>query len=92
MTKLNIVFLEKITNKKIEAIYNSCFDEVLRGKYSFTIEDTEDTKIKNVYIAKTSEETDTEFLDINKFTTELVFTYKVKEITTSEVEVESQNV
>lgn len=89
MTKLNIVFLEKITNKKIEAIYNSCFSEELRAKYSFTIEDTEDTKIKNVYIAKTSKEEDHEFMDINKFTTELVFTYKVKEITTSN---ESQNV
>lgn len=89
MTKLNIVFLEKITDKKIEAIYNLCFSEELRSKYSFMIEDTEDTKIKNVYIAKTSEEADTEFLDINKFTTELVFTYKVKEITTSD---ENQNV
>ena len=83
MTKLNIVFLEKITNKKIEAIYNSCFSEELRAKYSFTIEDTEDTKIKNIYISKISE--DTSFIDINKFTTELVFTYKVKEITASEV-------
>ena len=80
MTKLNIVFLEKITNKKIEAVYNNT---IKNDNINFTIEDTEDTKIKNIYISKISE--DTSFIDINKFTTELVFTYKVKEITASEV-------
>ena len=80
MTKLNIVFLEKITNKKIEAVYNNT---IKTDNINFTIEDTEDTKIKNIYISKISE--DTSFIDINKFTTELVFTYKVKEITASEV-------
>ena len=80
MTKLNIVFLEKITNKKIEAVYNNT---IKNDNINFTIEDTEDTKLKNIYISKISE--DTSFIDINKFTTELVFTYKVKEITASEV-------
>ena len=80
MTKLNIVFLEKITNKKIEVVYNNT---IKTDNINFTIEDTEDTKIKNIYISKISE--DTSFIDINKFTTELVFTYKVKEITASEV-------
>ena len=80
MTKLNIVFLEKITNKKIEVVYNNT---IKTDNINFTIEDTEDTKIKNIYISKISE--DTSFIDIKKFTTELVFTYKVKEITASEV-------
>ena len=85
MTKLNIAFLEKITNKKIEAVYNNT---IKTDNINFTIEDTEDTKIKNIYIAKVSDEI-TDFIDINKFTTELVFTYKVKEITASEVETQN---